>query len=57
MVNGRFQLLLKTKKNLPEEAEWLELAKTILLGALEHEGIGAKTNAGYGRLKMDDVIS
>ncbi|WNF51652.1 type III-B CRISPR module RAMP protein Cmr6 [Bacillus sp. SG20001] len=57
VVNGRFQLLLKTKKNLSEDAEWLELAKTILLGALEHEGIGAKTNAGYGRLKMDDVIS
>lgn len=57
VVNGRYQLLLTTKKNGQEETEWLELAKTILLGALKHEGIGAKTNAGYGRLEIVDITS
>jgi CRISPR-associated protein Cmr6 len=32
--------------------EWVDAAWEILQGALEEEGIGAKTAAGYGRMKM-----
>lgn len=33
--------------------EWLDAAMTILADALEKDGIGAKTAAGYGRMKVD----
>lgn len=47
---GSFRIVL-TCEGEPERAKsWLELAKTVLAEALEHEGIGAKTNTGYGRL-------
>lgn len=32
--------------------KWRQLAADILRSALEEEGVGAKTNAGYGRLTM-----
>lgn len=31
---------------------WLDVAFTILAGALEHDGLGAKTAAGYGRMTL-----
>lgn len=34
-------------------AEWVEAAMEILKEALEKDGIGAKTAAGYGRMKID----
>jgi CRISPR-associated protein Cmr6 len=34
-------------------AAWTDAAMTFLKRALEHEGIGAKTAAGYGRLDLD----
>lgn len=33
--------------------QWLKAAITILVDALEKDGIGAKTAAGYGRLRID----
>ncbi|MGG1617891.1 type III-B CRISPR module RAMP protein Cmr6 [Paenibacillus sp. NRS-1781] len=52
-----FQIVL-TCEGEPEQAtKWLSLAKTILLGALNTEGIGGKTNAGYGRLLEIEQIS
>jgi CRISPR-associated protein Cmr6 len=33
--------------------EWLQAALKILQDALQHDGIGAKTAAGYGRMKVD----
>lgn len=35
---------------LSGESEWVEKAFEILALALEHEGVGAKTSSGYGRL-------
>jgi len=32
--------------------DWVEVALQILTWALEHEGIGAKTAAGYGRMRI-----
>lgn len=37
---------------LDGDRAWCEAAKQLLLLGLEHLGIGAKTNAGYGRLKI-----
>lgn len=34
-------------------AEWLPIAQTLMEKALEQEGIGAKTRAGYGYLSID----
>jgi len=38
----------------PEGCEaWRELAREILVSALENEGIGGKTSSGYGRMTME----
>lgn len=38
----------------PEGCEpWRDLALEILAQALEHEGVGAKTSSGYGRMKLE----
>lgn len=39
---------------LAGEKTWVEKAFKILEFALEHEGVGAKTNSGYGRMKFVD---
>lgn len=39
----------------PEAPEYLPLAKTILRGALEYNGVGAKTNVGYGRMTFREA--
>lgn len=36
--------------------DWCDAAFTILTQALAHEGIGAKTNAGYGRMVVEAFI-
>ena len=47
---GTFCIVLACEGEPEQAPSWLELAKTILTKALADEGIGAKTNAGYGRL-------
>ncbi|AWB44435.1 type III-B CRISPR module RAMP protein Cmr6 [Paenibacillus sp. CAA11] len=49
-VSGRFMIILSFDGEQQEGAKWLQLTQNILLKALEQEGLGAKTNAGYGRL-------
>jgi CRISPR-associated protein Cmr6 len=46
-ITGKFLIALAG----PEE--WVKAAFAILKLALEHEGIGAKTNAGYGRMALE----
>lgn len=47
---GSFRIVLACEGEPEQATSWLELAKMILTEALKHEGIGAKTNAGYGRM-------
>lgn len=51
-VQGSFMLALGWNREPrdPAAQEWMEIAKQILLQALELEGLGGKTNAGYGRI-------
>lgn len=49
-ARGDFRVVLTCEGDLEPAMKWLEIAKSILLQALKQEGIGAKTNAGYGRL-------
>ena len=45
---GTFHFVLETMR--PDiDVQWLEVAREILTRGLETEGLGAKTNAGYGR--------
>jgi|JI61114BRNA_FD_contig_61_2283007_length_1422_multi_2_in_0_out_0_2 CRISPR-associated protein Cmr6 len=51
-VTGKY--LIVVEKSSPEvKAELLDAALYILKVGLEHLGIGAKTNAGYGRMTLD----
>ena len=54
-VQGKFQVALGWNGNPDDPAaqEWLEISRQILLQALEQEGLGGKTNAGYGRIVGD----
>ncbi len=45
-ITGQFLIVLAGPKT------WVDAAFSILKLALEHEGIGAKTNAGYGRMEL-----
>lgn len=51
IVQGCFSIVLTCDCQEEEARAWLDLTKTILLQALEDEGIGAKTSIGYGRMK------
>ncbi|MBP1999091.1 CRISPR-associated protein Cmr6 [Paenibacillus shirakamiensis] len=48
IAKGEFTIALSFEGNEAEATPWLNLAKDILVEALHYEGIGAKTNAGYG---------
>jgi CRISPR type III-B/RAMP module RAMP protein Cmr6 len=37
-------------------AEWIDIVVTLLTDALKNHGIGAKTNAGYGRMKVEAFV-
>ncbi|MBW4082506.1 type III-B CRISPR module RAMP protein Cmr6 [Paenibacillus sp. S150] len=50
-VSAAFQVMLTSEANADADNEWLGIAADILLQALAQEGIGAKTRAGYGRMK------
>lgn len=45
----RFHVVMEADEHFP--MKWLECVKAVLLDALEHDGIGAWTTSGYGRLK------
>ncbi|MFF2481932.1 type III-B CRISPR module RAMP protein Cmr6 [Paenibacillus sp. NPDC058071] len=51
-VKGQFQMALGWggEQDDPEAQNWLRVAQQIVLYALEQEGIGGKTNTGYGRI-------
>lgn len=50
-VHGTFEVVVE--KSRPDvDAAWLDLALEILKTALAEEGLGAKTNAGYGRMGL-----
>lgn len=39
------------------DPSWLDAAEAILRHGLEHHGIGAKTNAGYGRMTLERYVT
>ncbi|MBT2288285.1 type III-B CRISPR module RAMP protein Cmr6 [Paenibacillus albidus] len=52
-VSAAFRILLTCPSDRisDEQAkQWLDIAEEVVAYALEHEGIGGKTNAGYGRM-------
>jgi CRISPR-associated protein Cmr6 len=49
-VRGTFHLYVSWDTGGPETEKWKRLAMTLLLEALEHWGVGGKTNSGYGRM-------
>lgn len=53
---GSYLIVVSEDPGIPPEDRggWQRSAMTILTEALRHWGIGAKTNAGYGRLLRDD---
>ncbi len=50
---GTFRIVLSCEGEAEQALSWLELAKIVLTKALADEGLGAKTNAGYGRLNAN----
>ncbi|NMM53362.1 type III-B CRISPR module RAMP protein Cmr6 [Paenibacillus aquistagni] len=48
-VRADFRILLSCESSSKENFDWLELARKLVKNAIEHEGVGGKTNAGYGR--------
>lgn len=55
-VSGTFVIALELNPALDpaQHGHWLEAAWTALQAGLRHHGIGAKTNAGYGRIALGD---
>lgn len=49
-ARGAFRIFLVCEGDPDQASSWLELARTIFMKAIAEEGIGAKTNVGYGRL-------
>lgn len=48
-VKADFQVILTSESQLHEDEEWLAIAEKITIQAIQQEGLGGKTNAGYGR--------
>lgn len=46
-----FNVTLTCESDRPEDIEWLGIAEKILTEAVQSEGVGGKTNAGYGRFR------
>lgn len=55
-VKGSFFCVLSCEDASEEGQKWLDLAKKILVGALENWGIGGKTSSGYGRMKIKEEL-
>lgn len=54
-IRGDFKLHL-SYQGLGEQArKWLEIAAEIVTAAVGQEGLGGKSNAGYGRLRSDEI--
>ncbi|MCE3199216.1 type III-B CRISPR module RAMP protein Cmr6 [Paenibacillus sonchi] len=56
-VNASFRFLLTCPSDRVEKEDarqWLNIAQEIVSHALQYEGIGGKTNAGYGRMLQAD---
>ncbi|GAC41922.1 type III-B CRISPR module RAMP protein Cmr6 [Paenibacillus popilliae] len=51
-VSADFRLALTCRSNDPVDKKWLEIAGKIVSEALQQEGLGGKTNAGYGQLRL-----
>lgn len=51
-VSANFRLALTCRSNDPVDKKWLDIAGKIVSEALEQEGLGGKTNAGYGQLRL-----
>jgi CRISPR-associated protein Cmr6 len=53
-VQGNFRFIVTCSHPGVEDQyakQWLMITREILIEALKHEGVGGKTNAGYGRMK------
>ncbi|WP_028562068.1 type III-B CRISPR module RAMP protein Cmr6 [Paenibacillus pinihumi] len=54
-VRADFKVLLTCENKSQEGNDWLTIAEAILVQAIEQEGVGGKTNAGYGLFQIQDV--
>ncbi len=52
-VTGVFHVAISCGVAGGEGEKWVKLASQLLTEALDHWGVGGKTNAGYGRLKKE----
>lgn len=53
-VNAKFRLILACEGNDEASQEWLTLACKLVKQAIQSEGVGGKTNAGYGRFEVTE---
>ncbi|RRJ63696.1 type III-B CRISPR module RAMP protein Cmr6 [Paenibacillus oralis] len=51
-VMADFNIMLFCETDHEEADSWLEIAEQLVVRALEQEGIGGKTNAGFGRMTL-----
>ncbi|WP_262679220.1 type III-B CRISPR module RAMP protein Cmr6 [Paenibacillus sp. J5C2022] len=51
-AKGAFRVMLTCERQDEAGTYWLQIAKDILMQALAQEGIGSKTNSGYGRFEI-----
>lgn len=56
-IQGTFEIALHCDVNGEDWEKWIRLAMALLREALSQWGIGGKTNAGYGRLKVPSTLS
>lgn len=55
-VRGAFEIALHCDVNGADGEKWVRLAMALLRDALAQWGIGGKTNAGYGRLRVPSAL-
>jgi len=53
-TTGKFHISVSCLSFSDQGKKWAQLAMDCISEALENQGIGAKTNAGYGRMTIDD---
>ena len=54
-TSGRFRIVLERASGAVAPG-WLDISREILMKALQEDGLGAKTNAGYGRFAVGDWL-
>ncbi|WP_106768717.1 type III-B CRISPR module RAMP protein Cmr6 [Paenibacillus faecalis] len=53
-VKADFQVFLTCDSEHEKDTQWLLLARDMIIAAVEQEGLGGKTNSGYGRFQQKE---